>query len=152
MYNDDSQDEDSNEYGVHDTTMNQLIYLTESGSHEREMLTRALAPIGHTYLAVGLCLDGLINNSMVESEFIKMAVKEINDQVTTGVCPYGESVSTDCIRNCIKLLEKMNVLEISNSAGVRIVSLGMHYDHEYGVRNITERLQKIVPNPRAGPF
>lgn len=152
MYSDDAQDDDANEYGVHDSTMDQLIYVTESGSHEREMLTRALAPIGHTYLAVGLCLDGLINNSMVEAEFIKMAVKEITDQVTNGVCPYGESVSTDSIRNCIKLLEKMNVLEISNSAGVRIVSLGMHYDHEYGVRNITERLQKIVPNPRAGPF
>lgn len=57
----------------------------------------------------------------------------------------GESISVDSIRNCVKLLEKWSVLEISSSTGMRILSLGGLYDSLNGVESVIERIQKCVP-------
>lgn len=57
----------------------------------------------------------------------------------------GESISVDSIRNCVKLLEKWSVLEISSSTGMRMLSLGGLYDTVNGVESVIERIQKCVP-------
>lgn len=57
----------------------------------------------------------------------------------------GESISTDSIRNCMKMLEKLEILEILSSTGVRQVSLTDRHDNRNSVKEIIGRLQKTVP-------
>ena len=83
---------------------------------------------------------------MVESEFVKLCVKEITQRVEMGECKYGESISTDSIKNCLKLFEKFAYIEIQNNKGVRIVQLSSHCESTYEVQNIIEKVRKFV-NP-----
>lgn len=57
----------------------------------------------------------------------------------------GESVSTDSIRNCIKVFEKWSVIEISSCTGVRLISLGAMFDGHLGIENTIQKIQKVVP-------
>lgn len=122
-----------------------MIYLTTSGHCERLVLMSVLAPIGQTYLTVALCLENLLGNSMVESEFVKLCIREITARVKSGKCKYGESISVDSVRNCVKLYEKWSVLEITNTTGARLVTLGHLYNSSQGVENVIQRLEKCVP-------
>lgn len=56
----------------------------------------------------------------------------------------GESISTDIIRTCMKMLEKQNYIEIINTDGVRMVSLTKRYDCEERVREIINRIESVV--------
>lgn len=55
-----------------------------------------------------------------------------------------ESISTDTIRNCMKMLEKSGYIEVSNVNGTRIVSLHRNYDTIKDVQEITQRIESIV--------
>lgn len=59
-------------------------------------------------------------------------------------CRIAESISTDTVRNCIKLLDKWCVLEVHCAPSGRQLSLRQHFDTERGVLDTIERLQDIV--------
>ncbi|KAJ6637883.1 Glycerol-3-phosphate acyltransferase 1, mitochondrial [Pseudolycoriella hygida] len=141
----DFDDDDSDDDNHYRATPEEMISLTSSGHCERLVLMAVLAPYGHTYLAVANCLKHLLGTSMVESEFIKVCVKEITSKVESAECKFGESVSTDSIRNCIKVFEKWLVVEISSCTGVRMISLGAMFDNSSGIDNTIQKIQKIVP-------
>lgn len=67
------------------------ITLPSNGHCERIVLMSAVAPLSHTYLAVANSLYTLLDNCMLESEFIKNCVKEITEKVETTECIYGMS-------------------------------------------------------------
>ncbi len=54
-------------------------------------------------------------------------------------------MSTDSIRNCIKVFEKWSVIEISSCTGVRLISLGAMFDNNLGIDNTIQKMQKVVP-------
>lgn len=56
----------------------------------------------------------------------------------------AESISTDTVRNCIKLLDKWCVLEVHSAPKGRQLSLRPNFDSERGVHDTIERLQQIV--------
>lgn len=56
----------------------------------------------------------------------------------------GESISTDIIRTCMKMLEKQNYIEIISTDGARMVSLTKKYDCEERVREIINRIESVV--------
>lgn len=60
------------------------------------------------------------------------------------LCMTEESISTDTIRNCMKMLEKSGYIEITNGNGTRAVALQKNYDSIKDVRNITQRIESIV--------
>ncbi|XP_058118845.1 glycerol-3-phosphate acyltransferase 1, mitochondrial isoform X2 [Anopheles coustani] len=113
---------------------------------DRLMLQSVLAPFTHTYTAVASSLHQLLDgNSMVESEFIRLCIKEITTRVEMGDCKYGESISTDTVRNCLKVFQKRSYIEITNNNGVRLVSLMPAVDNVSEVNSILEQVQLFVP-------
>lgn len=65
----------------------------------------------------------------------------------------AESVSTDSVRNCLKVLEKWFVIEISNQSGLRLLALGTLYETSRdSLKNIVQRMSNIVPLYNSGYF
>jgi len=121
------------------------IFLPAEKHLDRLTLITVLAPLTHAYLAVAHTLCQLIGcNSIVESDFIRMCVKEMTNRVERGTCKYSESISTDTIRNCIKLFEKWGVVVISSRTGAKLISLHPVYDSALGVKTTVERIEKFV--------
>lgn len=83
-------------------------------------------------------------HSIVEAEFIKLCIKEIKAKVENGSCKYGESVSTDTIRNCIKLFEKWDIIRISMTSGARLINLKQKYSSPVGVKSTIDRIKKFI--------
>ncbi|XP_055848685.1 glycerol-3-phosphate acyltransferase 1, mitochondrial isoform X1 [Episyrphus balteatus] len=122
------------------------LFINPNTLREQKYICDILAPFAHSYYAVAQSLKVLYKNSMLESEFIKFVIKDITDKVNDASCPYGESISTDSVRNCLKLLEKWSVLEVFNQHGLRLLSLGLLYDSSSdGVQCIVNRIGAIVP-------
>lgn len=122
------------------------VFLPVEKHCDRIVLQSVLAPFTSTYAAVAFSLNNLVGgNSMVEGEFIKLCIKEISTRVELGECKYGESISTDSVRNCLKVLEKRSNIEITNNNGVRIVSLAPSYDSTLEVQGIIQSMEKFVP-------
>uniref|UniRef100_A0A336MYD6 CSON009880 protein n=1 Tax=Culicoides sonorensis TaxID=179676 RepID=A0A336MYD6_CULSO len=142
-----SEDENSNvrkhQYGI---SKDQQVFLPAEKHCDRIVLMTVIAPIIHTYLAVAETLHYLVGcNSIIENEFIKKCVDEITSRVEMGKCKYGESISTDSIRNCIKLLEKWSIVDISTRTGARLLSLNPVYDSKIGINNTINRIKKFIP-------
>lgn len=43
------------------------------------------------------------------------------------------------------MLEKLNAVEITNTNGVRLISLGQTFDSSEGVQNLIQRIQSVIP-------
>ncbi|XP_053682583.1 glycerol-3-phosphate acyltransferase 1, mitochondrial isoform X2 [Sabethes cyaneus] len=122
------------------------VFLPAEKHCERIVLQSVLAPFTNTYAAVASCLQNLVGaNAMIEGNFIKQCIQTITDRVERGECKYGESISTDSVRNCLKVLEKRSYIEISNNNGSRIVSLASQYDSSLEVQSIIRSMEKFVP-------
>ncbi|XP_062533721.1 glycerol-3-phosphate acyltransferase 1, mitochondrial isoform X2 [Armigeres subalbatus] len=122
------------------------VFLPAEKHCDRIVLQSVLAPYTSTYAAVASSLNLLLNsNSMLEGEFIKQCIKEITSRVEQGQCKYGESVSTDIVRNCLKVLEKRSAIELTNKNGVRTVSLAPDCDSEAEVQSIIHSIEQFVP-------
>lgn len=165
-------DSDDNECDARQSDENDLpnIMLPSGGHGKRIVLMTSIAPFANTYLAVVQSLYHLLNSGMIESEFLRTCVKEITNKVETFECKYGEwnkieksppkfdriiisgsilnltgeSISTDTMRNCMKMLEKNSVIEITSTTGVRLVSLCRNYDSIEGVRGIVHKIESTV--------
>ena len=84
-------------------------------------LLSTLAPFSIAYLSVTECLKSLVETTqMVERDFIKLCLGHICAQVNKGEITFGESMSTDSVKNCLKVLEKWTVIEVDAHSGVRV--------------------------------
>lgn len=141
-----SDDENANQRKHGAPCVEQQIFLPADKHCDRIVLMTVLAPITHTYLSVAETLRCLVGcNSIIENEFIAKCVDEITSNVERGTCKFGESISTDTIRNCIKLLERWNIVDISTRTGARLMSLNPVYDSKIGVQHTIDRIQKFIP-------
>lgn len=43
------------------------------------------------------------------------------------------------------MLEKLNAVEITNTTGVRLISLGRSFDTTESVKNIVEKIRSTIP-------
>lgn len=110
-----------------------------------QTLLSALAPFSIAYLSVTECLKTLVEESqMLESNFIKLCLGHIWEQVNKGDITYGESISTDSIKNCLKVLEKWTVVDVDAHSGVRVISLNPIYNTLGGVQNVVDKIEKFV--------
>lgn len=108
-------------------------------------LLSTLAPLNVTYLLTIECLRTLQEKTqMLESDFIKLCLNSLGEQFNDGKITYGEAISTDTIKNCLKLLEKWAVLEVDSQSGVRIVSLTSLYNSKTGIENVLEKIERFV--------
>lgn len=122
-----------------------MLNINKKKSNEHQTLLSTLAPFNITYHAVAECLSQLLTHqSMTEADFIKTCLVHITDKVNSGAITYGESISTDSIRNCIKLLEKWQVMETEVNDGIRLVSLCLLYNSPIGVQSIIDKIGRFV--------
>ncbi|XP_053671320.1 glycerol-3-phosphate acyltransferase 1, mitochondrial [Anopheles nili] len=134
-----------NRYGADEEDTTRIHFPAEKHC-DRLVLQSVLAPFSHTYSAVASSLHQLLDgNSIVESEFIRLCIKEISTRVDVGDCKYGESISTDTVRNCLKVFQKRSYIEITNNNGVRLVSLMPPFDTLTEVQNIVQQVHIFVP-------
>lgn len=108
-------------------------------------LQSTLAAFNITYWSVAECLQTLFEKvQILESDFIKLCLTHLMEKFDEGTITYGEAISTDTIKNCLKLLEKWAVVEVDGQSGVRIVSLTSLYNTQTGVDNVIDKIQKFV--------
>ncbi|XP_055323329.1 glycerol-3-phosphate acyltransferase 1, mitochondrial isoform X2 [Sitodiplosis mosellana] len=137
--------DDSSEDGYDARSFDKItVALPPESKGKREVLSSVLAPYSHTYMAVIRSLESLRDYGLMENDFIKVCVKQITNQVESGNCKYGESISTDTMRNCMKMLEKSHYIKVSIAGGARIVTLNKKYDTIDGVQEITQGIESIV--------
>ncbi|XP_034664662.1 glycerol-3-phosphate acyltransferase 1, mitochondrial isoform X1 [Drosophila subobscura] len=130
----------------------QLLYSSETLQQQRN-ICEVLAPFACTYLTVAQALQILHRNSMLESEFINFVIYELSAKVKRGSCIYAESISTDSVRNCLKLLEKWSVIEVCNQQGMRLISLNTLYEmSRESLNTIVKKIGAIVPKLNDGYF
>ncbi|KAG5671432.1 hypothetical protein PVAND_001628 [Polypedilum vanderplanki] len=117
----------------------------EIDEEKTKILLSTLAPLNVTYWQTTECLREIFEKQhMLESEFIKLCIKQITKKFNKGEITYGEAISTDSIRNCLKLLEKWSVIEIDNQSGVRIILLNSLYNSKTAVESVIEKIHKFV--------
>lgn len=110
-----------------------------------ETLLSTLAPFNVTYWSTTENLKILFEKTqMIESDFIKMCLNNLGEKYNEGAITYGESISTDTIKNCLKLLEKWAVVEFDSQSGVRIVSLTSLYNTKAGIENVIDKIVRFV--------
>ncbi|XP_001358255.4 glycerol-3-phosphate acyltransferase 1, mitochondrial isoform X1 [Drosophila pseudoobscura] len=127
-----------------------LLFCSETLQQQRN-ICEVLSPFACTYLTVAQALQILHRNSMLESEFINFVINDLSAKVKRGSCIYAESISTDSVRNCLKLLEKWSVIEVCNQQGMRLISLNTLYEMSRDSLNtIVKKIDAIVPKLNAG--
>ncbi|KAH8288583.1 hypothetical protein KR054_005612 [Drosophila jambulina] len=151
---DDDNDDDylhvANGDGDGDDT--HLLFASETLQQQR-YICEVLAPFAWTYVTVAHSLQILHRNSMLESEFISFVINDLTGKVKRGSCIYAESISTDSVRNCLKLLEKWSVIEVCNQQGLRLISLNTLYEmSRESLNTIVKKIDGIVPKFNSGYF
>lgn len=114
-------------------------------SESSGMLLSALTPFSVAYHATALTLTKLLDEqTMSEAEFVKDCLRHLMHKFNTGETNYGESISTDSIRNCMKLMEKWAVTEATIKNGARLMSLSSAFNSTAGVQDVIEKIEKFV--------
>lgn len=85
---DDDDEDDANAYVNIDQVDEPDIFLIRDTIAQQKAVCEILAPFGQTYLCVAESLFILYKNSMLETEFIKFVMKELNNKVNKQLCPY----------------------------------------------------------------
>lgn len=110
-----------------------------------ETLLSALAALNITYWSTTECLKTLYEKTqMLESDFVKLCLNNLSEKYNEGTITYGEAISTDTIKNSLKLLEKWAVLEVDSHSGVRLVSLTSLYNTQTGIENVVDKIVRFV--------
>ncbi|EDW14535.1 glycerol-3-phosphate acyltransferase 1, mitochondrial isoform X1 [Drosophila mojavensis] len=149
---DDYDNNDSEDY-LHVSEDSDLLLLARETLEQQRNICEVLAPFAATYLAVAQSLQILHRSAMLESEFISFVINDISNKVTRGSCVYAESISTDSVRNCLKLFEKWSVIEVCNQRGLRLISLNTLYEmSRESLNSIVKKIEAVVPKFNAVHF
>ncbi|XP_014253153.1 glycerol-3-phosphate acyltransferase 1, mitochondrial isoform X2 [Cimex lectularius] len=101
-----------------------------------------LRPILDTYFCVFSHLQMLIGKQVVEKELIKEILNIIRRQLSLGVLTCGESLSTETIKNCLKLLEKWHILDCINVSGTKLYYLNKNFNTEVSLESVVDRVER----------
>ncbi|XP_013393003.1 glycerol-3-phosphate acyltransferase 1, mitochondrial isoform X2 [Lingula anatina] len=89
------------------------VLLDEPDCYNRfNFLLTVLAPYIESYWIVVQSLTRLLKEDMPENEFLGTIHQIALDRVEDGVAEFAESVSMECLKNAIKALQSIKVLEI----------------------------------------
>lgn len=74
------------------------VTLPPEGYGKRTVLKNLLTPYSYAYMAVIRSLDKLLNYGLIESEFVRICIHEITQQVDDGQCKYGKFSSEKVLK------------------------------------------------------
>ncbi|XP_070498009.1 glycerol-3-phosphate acyltransferase 1, mitochondrial-like [Chironomus tepperi] len=110
-----------------------------------ETLLSSMAALNITYWTTTECLlDVFEKGHILESDFIKLCINRITEKYNDGKITYGEAISTDSIRNCLKLLQKWSVVEVDVQSGKRIILLTSLYNSISSIEEVVEKIERNV--------
>ncbi|XP_025834575.1 probable glycerol-3-phosphate acyltransferase, mitochondrial, partial [Agrilus planipennis] len=119
-----------------------LISSEEFAKGTLEFLRNLLLPLIEAYSVTAFCLEKLVGRSMLEGDLVKDVVKEMRRQVDSGVLKHEECVSSDSVKNAIKLFQKWEVLECHSEHKLRLYYLKDMYDDSEAIIAIRQRIDK----------
>ncbi|KAK3928172.1 Glycerol-3-phosphate acyltransferase 1, mitochondrial [Frankliniella fusca] len=91
----------------------------------RECLVR---PLIDTYIVTAMSLRFLVDQEVTERDLMKKILSEVQAQLDQGFITYAESVSTDSIKNALKLFERWGVVECHTQDRVKLYYLSPDFD------------------------
>ncbi|CAF4838580.1 unnamed protein product [Pieris macdunnoughi] len=100
---------------------------------ERRRLLRTLRPLLEAYSATGKCLK-----NASQKEVVTAALDKLTEDFTQNRMIYGEAVSTDAIRNCLRVLRQSGVIDMYTENKIRMIR-----PNEPTGQNILDQVQKF---------
>lgn len=110
-----------------------------------QMYLSAMAPFNITYVSVIECLEKVIEQPQIrESDLVKFTLNYILRKLNNGEITYGECLSSDSVKNCLKLLEKWGVVDVDSSSGSRQLSMNSAYNTLEGIQGVIEKVERFI--------
>lgn len=91
----------------------------------RECLVR---PLIDTYIVTAMSLRFLVDQEVTERDLMKKILSEVQLQLDQGFINHAESVSTDSIKNALKLFERWGVVECHTQDRIKLYYLSPDFD------------------------
>ncbi|XP_026464802.1 glycerol-3-phosphate acyltransferase 1, mitochondrial-like [Ctenocephalides felis] len=144
---DNSDDDSYNGYEGGDASSHEIkVGTSVQALQSRASLVSVLSPLMNAYLCTAKTLNKLLDGPVAEAEFIQLTLQEIQQQIENNFCQYGESVSSDSVRNALKLFAKWGVVEncfaTDSSKRTKMLALSLHWDTIDGIQTIIEKLER----------
>ncbi|XP_077283920.1 glycerol-3-phosphate acyltransferase mino isoform X2 [Arctopsyche grandis] len=121
--------------------------LDEKSVRNRLQMQTVLRPLLEAYCLTASCLPRILikeeNDYITESKFTREVLSELKDALDSGACNYGEAVSIDAIKNCIKLFREWGVLDSHIEGRQRFLNISRQYANELKLSKISELLHKF---------
>lgn len=109
---------------------------------ERRRLIMTISPLIEAYTATCRCLE-----NGPQKAFVKRTLDKLTQDFTHNKMTYGEAVSTDAIRNCMKLLSQWGVINVYTENKERMVEICPPYDNRLSLDAVCATIYKFNVNP-----
>ena len=93
-------------------------------------------PILDTYTITAMSMELLVDKQIPERDLMKQILNEIQSQLEKGLIQYAESVSTDSIKNALKLLERWGVVECHTQDRIKLYYLSPDFDEKDSLQSV----------------
>ncbi|XP_038219411.1 glycerol-3-phosphate acyltransferase 1, mitochondrial [Zerene cesonia] len=102
---------------------------------ERRRLVLTLRPLIEAYSATCKCLK-----TASQKEIVTDTLDRLTEEFTQNRMLYGEAVSTDAIRNCLRLLRQWGVIDMHTDNKIRKIRLVPPYDNERSLQEVCNNI------------
>lgn len=86
-------------------------------------------PLLDTYIVTAMSLRFLVEKELTERDLMKKVLGEVQSHLEQGFVKCAESVSTDTIKNALKLLERWDIVECHTQDRVKLYYLSSKFDN-----------------------
>ncbi|KAB0797066.1 hypothetical protein PPYR_08060 [Photinus pyralis] len=101
-----------------------------------------LAPLIESYSVTAFCMDKLIGQPLPESVLIMETLDEMKEQLGTGSIYFDESVSSDSVKNALKLFQTWDIVECQSEGKHRKFNLKPSHNNHDSIRTLASRIDK----------
>ncbi|XP_034256133.1 glycerol-3-phosphate acyltransferase 1, mitochondrial isoform X2 [Thrips palmi] len=88
-----------------------------------------IQPLIDTYIVTAMSLRFLVEKELTERDLMKKILGEVQSHLDEGFVKCAESVSTDTIKNALKLLERWDIVECHTQDRVKLYYLSSKFDN-----------------------
>ncbi|XP_048486669.1 glycerol-3-phosphate acyltransferase 1, mitochondrial [Plutella xylostella] len=119
-------------------TIKYRVNHTPEAIAERRRLILTIRPLLEAYSATCRCLA-----SGVQKEVVKNTLDYLTDEYSHNRMVYGEAVSTDAIRNCMRVLKQWNVIDVYSEGRNRLIRICAPYDDPPSLQAVCQNVYKF---------
>ncbi|XP_069362951.1 glycerol-3-phosphate acyltransferase 1, mitochondrial isoform X2 [Maniola hyperantus] len=105
---------------------------------ERRRLVQTIRPLLEGYAATCRCV-----RDATQKEVVGAALDSLLESFAQNRMLYGEAVSTDAIRNCLRLLRQWGVIEMYTDKRERRIKVCPPYDNEDAMQNVCANIYQF---------